>query len=32
MLHIVVKKGVEWILGMSLYIKGGYILGGRVRF
>ena len=27
-LHIVVKKGVGGMLGVSLYIKGGYILGG----
>ena len=27
-LHVVVKKGVGYILGVLLYIKGGYILGG----
>ena len=26
------EKRVGWILGASLYIKGGYILGGRGKF
>ena len=31
-LHIVSKKGVGWILGVLLCIKGGYILGERGGF
>ena len=31
-IHVVVKEGVGYILGVSLYIKGGYILGGRFKF
>ena len=31
-LHIVVRKGVRDILGVSFYIKGGYMYSGRGGF
>ena len=30
--HSCEKKGYRYILGVSLYINGGYILEGRGRF